>query len=330
MLQSVWNILEQYLSPGDTIIIGVSGGVDSMTLLYILENLGMYKIVIAHFDHQLRWTESDADRLFVSKYAQSKNREYRECIMDIRTWSWKANESIESFARKKRYEFFLSLYREYGATAILTAHHLDDRLETAVFHLLRWTSISGIASLKKIWYFHDHTRVIRPLLGMEKREIREYAELHHIPFREDSSNQSDLYTRNKIRNTIFPKFSEINQHFRRSLSRFVDTSEAYDEWIEELLVAWIQQHSQKQIQKKWEVSEAESVFFLSDFLREKSYFQKELIRYLFKRQHGTTHWLSEALIEEIIRFLAKGNNSHGQKQANNMLIEKRGDFIRIS
>lgn len=121
--------------------------------------------------------------------------------------------SIEMTARKYRYDFLHRVRDETQARYILTAHHLDDRIETAVFHLIRGTKLGGIHALREL----SHDGILRLLLSIPKSEIIEYATLHDISYREDSSNTDTEYLRNKIRHDILPEFSSINSEYRENI-----------------------------------------------------------------------------------------------------------------
>ncbi len=187
------------LLPG-TYILAISGGIDSMTLLDIVANNFLnknYKFVIAHFDHGIR-EDSNDDRLLVEKTSKMLNIDFEFISAQLPL------ESSEDFARNKRYQYLRSILNKYSAEAIITAHHQDDLLETAVFNVLRGTGRKGLTSLS------DREDIVRPLLKYTKNEIRRYAINHNLVWREDSTNNQLKYQRNIIRHQMIPKFSSDN------------------------------------------------------------------------------------------------------------------------
>ena len=130
------------VSPGDTVVLAVSGGVDSMVLLdLVLFQHPADKIIVGHFDHSLRGAESDEDRVFIANYCNKKSIIFESEKRDIASLAKSEKSSIEMTARKYRYDFLRRVHEKYGVKYILTAHHQDDRIETALFNLIRSTKL---------------------------------------------------------------------------------------------------------------------------------------------------------------------------------------------
>ena len=224
----------KYIFPEDTLIIAVSGGVDSMVLLdLIVRSHPKEKIIIAHFDHALRGAESNGDRDVVANICKREAILFEVIKMDIGSMAKEEKMSIESIARKYRYDFFFQTAKKYSAKYILTAHHQDDRIETAIFNLIRGTKLGGIHALAQMQIDDSvYGNIFRPLLGIPKKDIQEYARIHSIEYREDSTNTDTKYLRNKIRHDILPEFESINPEYRRAISNFIDYSEELHDWID--------------------------------------------------------------------------------------------------
>jgi len=199
-------LLKQLLRKEDKIIVAVSGGIDSMVLLTLLYQLG-YKIAVAHCNYGLRGESSDLDEELVKSYSHqlgiafySKRFTETANLKDSKT-------GIQELARTLRYNWFQGLLIEHGFNKIATAHHLDDQLETLIFNLIRGTGLNGMRgiAIKK-------DNIVRPLLCFDKSAIHQIAETYNIPFRTDSSNLEDKYTRNKIRHHVLPVLKEINKN----------------------------------------------------------------------------------------------------------------------
>lgn len=187
--------MEINLKPG-TYILAISGGVDSVVLLDLLHSnyqlqTTNYKLITAHFEHGIR-PDSHKDREFVQGLAGKYNLEF------VYEEGGLGPDASEDTARKARYDFLNKMLDKYNADAIITAHHQDDLLETAVLNILRGTGPRGLVSLK------SNEKIIRPLLGYSKTQLIEYAEAKNLEWREDPSNQDLKYLRNYIRLKIIP------------------------------------------------------------------------------------------------------------------------------
>jgi tRNA(Ile)-lysidine synthase len=180
--------------PEGKYVIAVSGGIDSVVLLDILAQQKNIELIVAHFDHGIR-SESVLDAQFVAALADRLGLVY-----EIGEGNLGPNAS-EATARKVRYDFLEAVRQKYNASAIITAHHQDDVIETGMINLIRGTGRSGLTSLK------NRQSVIRPLLGVSKEDIKSFAEQANIEWREDSSNTDPKYLRNHVRHLIVPKMS---------------------------------------------------------------------------------------------------------------------------
>lgn len=204
----------------DHILLTVSGGVDSMVMLSLFVQSG-YRVGIAHCNFQLRGEESEEDeelvRLEAEKYGVPCYNRRFETVQEME----RTGESMEMAARRLRYAWFDALSREHGYTVISVAHHIDDSIETFFINLLRGTGLRGLTGIT------THAgRLIRPLMFAARKDILEYAVTQHIPFREDSSNRSTKYLRNKIRLGLVPRIKEISPKFtdlmRQNIGRLTD------------------------------------------------------------------------------------------------------------
>jgi tRNA(Ile)-lysidine synthetase-like protein len=210
------------LEPGKYIV-AVSGGVDSVVLLNMLSNVPAIQLVVAHFDHGIR-DDSGEDAKLVEQMAN----EY-ELPFELGEAKLGPNAS-EAEARQARYAFLRQVREKYGARAIITAHHQDDVLETAILNLLRGTGRKGLTALA------NREDLVRPLLHISKTAIKKYAQQHNLAWREDSTNASDRYARNYIRNYIVPRFSiEHKAELLAVIERSRETNNALDVIITEIL-----------------------------------------------------------------------------------------------
>ena len=217
----------------DSILIGVSGGVDSMVLLDCLQKLN-YKVSIAHCNFNLRGKESDDDEKFVGEYAQKNNITFHKASFNTKQYAKEHKSSIEMAARELRYEWFESLCKEFSYSKIAIAHNQNDTIETFFINLLRSSGIKGLQGIPI-----QNGNIVRPLLSVSRTEIETYAKDNKISFRIDSSNLTNDYVRNKIRNIILPAFSEIqesaNDSFYTSIGHLEQAFTVYDSTIQNII-----------------------------------------------------------------------------------------------
>lgn len=194
------------------LLIACSGGIDSMVLVHLLQQLN-YNIALAHCNFGLRAEESDGDESFIRNYAAQNNIPL--FVTDFNTALFAADNklSIQLAARQLRYIWFHQLLEKNQLDYILTAHHLDDSLETFLINLTRGTGPDGLTGIPQ-----QNDKIIRPLLPFTRAEIEEYANGHGLQWREDSSNASDKYTRNKLRHDVVPVLKSLNPSLMQSFA----------------------------------------------------------------------------------------------------------------
>jgi tRNA(Ile)-lysidine synthase len=201
------------LSPNAKIIIGLSGGVDSMVLLDVLTLLG-YSCVAAHCNFHLRGKESSRDANFVRKWCENHKIPFRFSDFNARKTAGDMKISIEMAARELRYWWFEIIREQYEAEAIVVAHHKDDSAETVLLNLIRGTGIKGLSGISP-----KNGNIVRPLLCVTRKEIESYANERNLPFVFDSSNNDDVFSRNFIRLNIIPLLEELNPAVKDAIFR---------------------------------------------------------------------------------------------------------------
>ncbi len=201
--------------PG-TIVLGVSGGVDSMVMMDLFLKAG-YKVAAAHCNFGLRGEESDKDQVFVAERCEKFNIRLHTKLFDTVNYAKDKGISLQMAARDLRYEWFEMLLADNGYSSVAIAHNKNDLAETFLLNLVRGTGIRGLTGIKA-----KTNNIIRPLLFASRNEILDYAEANMVPFREDSSNLDIKYTRNRIRHNIIPEFEKISPSF---INRLYETSE---------------------------------------------------------------------------------------------------------
>ena len=204
------------LKPVGVVIVGLSGGADSVVLLYLLKRIG-YKCVAAHCNFHLRGEESDQDQQFVSQLTSTWNIPLYVKDFDTALIARKRKISIEMAARDLRYEWFEELRVEIGAQAVCVAHHKDDNVETLLINLIRGTGIRGLAGMQP-----RNGYITRPLLEFSRQEVIDFTRENHLPYMTDSSNLSNDFVRNKIRLQVLPLLETINPSVKQSISRTME------------------------------------------------------------------------------------------------------------
>jgi tRNA(Ile)-lysidine synthase len=213
----------------DRILIAVSGGVDSVVLLDLFMEAG-YFCGIAHCNFNLRGKESEDDELFAKDLANKYQIPFFSKSFETSEYAMLNKLSIQMAARELRYEWFEDLRLMQGFDLVATAHNKNDILETFLLNLARGTGIHGLTGIK-----NKSAAIIRPLLFATRKEIMEYALLHSIHWKEDSSNSTLKYSRNKIRHQILPLFEELNPRFTETMIenilRLSETEEIYNQIV---------------------------------------------------------------------------------------------------
>jgi tRNA(Ile)-lysidine synthase len=210
-------------------LIANSGGMDSIVLTHLCHKLKL-NFALAHCNFNLRGGESDADEDFVLKLAEDLNVEVFIESFDTESYSKSHKLSTQMAARELRYNWFNELMEQLGFDYVLTAHHADDNLETFLINLTRGTGLEGLMGIPQI-----NGRTVRPLLPFTRQEIEAYAKDNKLKWREDSSNASTKYLRNKLRHQVVPTLKEINpellQNFKKTISFLQDSTEIIEDQI---------------------------------------------------------------------------------------------------
>jgi tRNA(Ile)-lysidine synthase len=192
--------------------IAVSGGIDSMVLVHLFQHF-KYEFGLLHCNFKLRGDESDADMRFIHDYCEQNRLHLRIGFFETAAIAQATKMSIQETARNLRYNWFYEQMEENNAQYVATAHHLNDSLETFLINLSRGTGLDGLTGIPSL-----NNSIIRPLLPFSRAEIETYARENNLQWREDSSNESDKYLRNKIRHHLVPMFAELNPNFLDSFA----------------------------------------------------------------------------------------------------------------
>ncbi|NVN98394.1 MAG: tRNA lysidine(34) synthetase TilS [Geobacteraceae bacterium] len=219
------------LTPGNTVVVAVSGGADSIALLGILANLPglQLKLVVAHVNHSLRGAESDGDELFVRRVATEYNVPFELLKADIKGYAEANGLSLEEAGREVRRSFFREVAVKYSADAVALGHHRDDQAETILMRLIRGAAASGLTGMRPK---SVEGTFIRPILCLSRGEIVEYLEKGLLRFREDSSNTDVRFMRNRVRHELLPLLRRYNPEIAERLNQTADALAADEELLD--------------------------------------------------------------------------------------------------
>ncbi len=209
------------------ILLAVSGGIDSMVLMNLMHRL-KYNFVVAHCNFQLRNTESDEDERFVVSICEKLKIPFFTVKFDTNKFAKDYKLSIQLAARKLRYDWFYELLAKEDCDYILTAHHLDDSVETFLINFIRGTGIEGLTGIPT-----QNEKIIRPLLPFSRQEILDFAHENKIEWGEDSSNASDKYLRNKLRHDVIPILKELQPNLLPSFEKTIKNLQQSQSMIED-------------------------------------------------------------------------------------------------
>lgn len=204
------------IQPGDKIVVGVSGGPDSMCLLSILVELSReldFEVIVVHINHMLRDVADDEEK-YVENFSQRLGLPFFSKKVDVLKLSKEQKLSCEEMARKVRYEFFYEILERTGANKIAVAHNANDHVETMLLNLIRGSGLEGLCGIKQ-----QNGKIIRPMLEISRDEIEAYLEAHDITAMIDTTNFEEVYTRNKVRHRILPYLKELNPNILTTLYR---------------------------------------------------------------------------------------------------------------
>ena len=275
-LQNLANLPENH-----TYLLAVSGGVDSMVLAALFHDLGV-KFQVAHINYKLRGEDSELDQKVVQDFCEKNHIKFN--VYEVSEKDNKPENSIQLWARKLRYNFFKQIQEQENLEFLVTAHHLNDQLETFIINLSKAAGIKGLSGIPA-----NNNSILRPLLNFTKEEIYDFAKENTIEFREDLSNKKSDYLRNKIRNEIVPKLLEINDHFlenfKKSASYLNQTKDFVQKEIQHKIKSFTISNDECIVLDKQKISE-ESDFVKFEILRKFGFNDEKEMLKIFTAETG--------------------------------------------
>jgi tRNA(Ile)-lysidine synthase len=221
--------------PRKKYLVAVSGGRDSMALLFGLHLLGYRRLVVCHLNHHLRGAAAKADSLLVGTVARKLGLEFELGEAHVRQHAVREKLSLETAARELRYAFFQSCARDHRCKRIFLGHHADDQIETCLFNFLRGSGAAGLGGMKLLAQT-DGLEIFRPMLGIMRDEITAFVTERGIPYRDDRSNADLSHTRNMLRNQIIPEIKRaFGASFGPAILRAAEILREEESWMASLV-----------------------------------------------------------------------------------------------
>ena len=304
MIKKVLETIKKYnlIEKGDKIVLGVSGGPDSITMLDILKQLReelVFEIVVAHINHMIR-EEAIEDEKYVQEYCKKNNIECYIKRIDVEKIANTKKIGTEEAGRKVRYEVFEEILQKTGSNKIGIAHNKNDKIETIIMHILRGSGISGLKGIEP----KRDNKYIRPLIECERSEIEQYCEENKLEPRIDKTNFENEYTRNKIRNIVIPYIKkEFNPNIIETMNRLSELITEEDNYLE------------KETQKIYnkillEKNDKQIILKLKEFNEQETVIKNRIIILATKNLFGSSEGIEKIHIQDLIKLC---NNNIGNK-----------------
>lgn len=321
ILNKIQNTIDKYkmILPADKILLGISGGLDSVMLFIVLHSLMKkynFSFICAHLNYNLRGKESFEDQEFVKNLCKEFHIPCFIKELNIAELSKKKKIGIEEIAREERYNFFSKQAKKYKINKIATAHTQDDNIETILMHFLRGTGINGLQGIPII-----RDNIIRPLLEISRKEILEFLKKNKIKFQIDSTNFKNIYFRNKIRNNLLPFLrKEYNSNIDHILLNTSSIIKEENKYLDKI----IQQKYKKIIIK---TSPTKIILNLNEFLKNDIFIQKRIIINCFKNLKFKGIYYQH--LENIISFLKNKKTTSFINLPNEIIVKKQYENLII-
>jgi len=309
------------IDKGDNILIGLSGGPDSMALLYGLleiQNQKSFSIYIAHVNHGVRGEEADEDEKFVERLSKKLNLPYYSTRIDMEGYAKKHKMSSEEAGRKLRYDFFRDTLLNIGGGKIAVAHNKNDQAETLIMRMLRGTGIDGLKGME-----YKTEEIIRPLLDISRAEIEEYIEINKIETRLDKTNLVPIYNRNKIRLEVIPYIKEnFNPNIIDTLWR---TSKimSYDS-------SFLNEYTLKTYRDLMKSKKKNSIIlYRKKFSKEHTAIKQRIVRQAIYDLTNNLQGITSKHILDIVELFDRGDTGKSIDLINNIIAETSYDDLII-
>ncbi len=324
MIEKVKETIKKYnlIENGDRLVLGVSGGPDSITMLDILKNIKNsgelnFEIVVAHINHMIR-TESTDDEQYVENYCKKNGIKFYLKRIDVNEYANNNKMGTEEAGRKIRYEFFDEVMKVTNSNKIAIAHNKNDKIETIIMNIFRGTGLLGLKGIEP----KRNDKYIRPLIECERKEIEEYCEKNNLNPRIDKTNFSNDYTRNKVRNVVLPYIEkEFNPNFLETMNRLSEVAGDTESYL------------QKQIENEYrkiviEEKDKNIILDLKKFNELDVYIRKRILIYTIAKTLGNSQNVEKINIEDLIKLCQNNiGNKYLQPNKNIKVLVNKGKIF---
>jgi tRNA(Ile)-lysidine synthase len=286
------------LQKGDSILVGVSGGPDSVTLLHVLDSLKKeysLNILIGHLDHKFRGEESAGDRKFCEELAKKYNLEIIWEEIDVPKAAKEKGISPEEAARFERYDFFKRTVKERGMDKIAVGHTRDDQAETVLMRIIRGAGMKGLGGISPVKDIQGN-KIIRPLIEVSRKEVEDFISEAGLKFRTDSSNEKSIYTRNKIRLELIPLLEkDFNSNIKEVLANMAENLQIENDFLS--------RYARRKFKSVSSIKHEEILIDIKKFKKQPEAVRKRILRAALEELKGDLrrltyqHWKE---IEELI------------------------------
>lgn len=325
LIKTVGATIKAYrmIEPGDSVLVGVSGGPDSVALLHIILSLAQQfsiRVGVAHLNHSLRQKDSDDDAEFVASFARNFDLPCYIKKEDVSKYRHEKKLSLEEAARIVRYRFFESVAEKYMFNKIALGHNADDNAELVIMQLLRGSGPLGISGIPPV----RNGKIIRPLIKLTKSEILEFLAVNELKFVLDKSNNDQRYLRNRIRHHLIPYLkSSYNKRIVETINRFASIIRSEEEWIDDLI--------KPIFNKSVLAAENNSVALSISSINELHIAaQRRIIRKAIAEIKGNLRRITFSHIESVISLLNSGHAFGCIDLPDRIWIKRDGDTISFS
>lgn len=300
------------IEDGDKIVLGISGGPDSVCLLHILNRLKEkldIELYVAHLNHQIRGIEAQKDALYVADICEKMGITYFLKSIDVPKYCKDNGLSIEEGARKLRYEMFNEIKQKTKSNKIAIGHNLNDQAETVLMRIMRGTGLQGLRGIE----YSRENGIIRPLLDVERKEIEDYCEIHNLNPRIDESNLENIYTRNKIRLELIPYMKDnFNTNLIESIVRMSNNLRTDSDYIES--------DAEEKFKNICKVISDSVEVDINSFNKLHNAIKVRVLRKGIKSILGDTNFIDQKHIDDVMEF-------ESESKINKMLTLPRGVFV---
>ena len=306
--------LYKLIEDGDKIILGVSGGPDSITMLHLLneiknEEIIKFDIVVAHVHHGLR-ENANLDEEYVREFCKNIKIPFHVIHANVKEIAEKEKRGLEETGREIRYQFFNEILEKENGNKIAIAHNHNDLVETVIMNIIRGTGISGLKGIEP-----KNGKYIRPLIEINREKIETYCATNSLNPRHDESNDENIYTRNKIRNIVIPYIKkELNPNIIKTISRLSEIAKEEAEYMDkQVAIAYAGICVEENILKENVYNKENKptiILDLKKFNEQETIIQKRIILYSINKIFGTVNGIEKIHLEDIIKLC---NNNIGNK-----------------